>query len=1364
MLNIERIRQYIIVSYDFGQTWSFLGGYNASNSLMGTVIETATPTKAAKTIPTNIECVKTNPQFVYSTFNVQNNPNGDGYNLRRFDLTTGFWSDISHTGGLNFNWGVPFSPRAFAINPANENDYWAIGNVYEHIMNGITVSSLAPNYSAHYHPDVRFTFFRANGELFIATDGGIYKKGLIGSQIIWIPKSEGLGAAQASSIGITQQPPFYVFSGIWHAGFQIYNPLDGTWRYGALSDGSGARALFLNNSKYFMGDQYGSLRQLNNFNNLTSSFTINNTGFNAQKYKLPSSSENISGRIYAINQNISAPASTTNSSDEIHFSNNDYSSINGFFSGFASGQTSYPKDPNILTFPLNSSEPITIPNRPELLMVKVDNGTEAKLALYSGMSTTTPNPVLEKVINLKAIDPDAQGVQVEFDPRRNNICWIILKGRPLWTSNETNRIIEFNFDTEVRTDITYVLDQVSTQGTPNFPSYVSVKEIKVDRQTGVLYISTSDGIFYLDRENEVWRRYSANVPYFNTYLGIVHCTGEIYASTNYRGIWKTDLIRTNETPTQEWKITQNEVWNKRMNLFCNLIIEPNVTLTVTSDLVVYGFQKIIIKPGGKLLLNGGKITSECGDYWQGIEVWGNSSLSQNNPLNQGQLITMNDAIIENALEAIQVWKPNDWNSMGGIVQCSNTTFRNNRRSCAYMPYHSFNSANTIEYPNKGKFTKCTFVWDNNLIGSSANCGISMFHVNGVTIAGCTFSDNRTGSVASRPNGIGTLDAGFKVLGIDNNPGTILNPNIDHWYDETDFVISRFINLNKGIDAKSSNTTYPVKVDHTKFTNCNIGALVDAIDQAVITRNFFENTPINPQNNQEMYQLVVRNATGYIIEGNSFNNSNVWGALGAGIYDSGSSDNTIYRNKFNGLNEGVYAFGYNSNDQSTIFGSRGLMWKCNEFQNGYIDLIDYQTAYSPTLNGEGVKLLQGLPTSPAGNLFSASITSGGPTLDEHIFHTDLDLMGYFNKSANVPEIPTERFGNVQPISIDPPKNCPSNFNIFSSGIGSMLTNQQKANIVEENRAIEIELEEKIDALASLKLAGNSSSLFVSVRSLNLSNRQTVKNQLFNASPYLSEALLIEVGDVDPSIFPHEWYRDLILENPEVALNADFIDFLNTKRHQMPSSFIETIELSRYISISERGYLESEINALYGQLEQNYTVLICDNLSDTSEITWSEVKNDVDNRNHEFELSELTSIELNKLNLKGAQSLLDSLDNSPQNYSVSRGVTDMSEFSTYNRYVLDLVNSYGYIDSLTEENADDLRDMAVNFQGKAARQARNILCFFLNECDSVLVAYEGRDTPSQKSMFIDENFAQSKALELGIYPNPNKGSFALVVPEG
>jgi len=179
-------------------------------------------------------------------------------------------------------------------------------------------------------------------------------------------------------------------------------------------------------------------------------------------------------------------------------------------------------------------------------------------------------------------------------------------------------------------------------------------------------------------------------------------------------------------------INQNETWSD--DKFINQIvsIESGATLTITGKIRFAENSKIIIKPGGVLIVNGGLLTNSKGcsnPLWEGIEVWGTSNQHQytySGNCYQGKLILMNGATIENAREAVVNRKYDDWNSMGGIIQADNANFINNHRAILFMPYSNFNPNNPSETRDDLSFiNNCNFETNNNLIDGQFHSFITM---------------------------------------------------------------------------------------------------------------------------------------------------------------------------------------------------------------------------------------------------------------------------------------------------------------------------------------------------------------------------------------------------------------------------------------------------------------------------------------------------------------------------------------------------------------------------------------------------------------------------------------------------------------
>jgi hypothetical protein len=59
---------------------------------------------------------------------------------------------------------------------------------------------------------------------------------------------------------------------------------------------------------------------------------------------------------------------------------------------------------------------------------------------------------------------------------------------------------------------------------------------------------------------------------------------------------------------------------------------------------------IVVEAGGRLIVDGARISGCRGGYWQGAEIMGNESLAQAPPSNQGDVRLKNDDKIEKTVQ------------------------------------------------------------------------------------------------------------------------------------------------------------------------------------------------------------------------------------------------------------------------------------------------------------------------------------------------------------------------------------------------------------------------------------------------------------------------------------------------------------------------------------------------------------------------------------------------------------------------------------------------------------------------------------------------------------------------------------------
>lgn len=104
-------------------------------------------------------------------------------------------------------------------------------------------------------------------------------------------------------------------------------------------------------------------------------------------------------------------------------------------------------------------------------------------------------------------------------------------------------------------------------------------------------------------------------------------------------------------PFEKVTIYRNEVleWNGGKDLWGDIEIREGATLTIRCIVALPAEAKVIVKPGAKLIIDGGTITNRCGDKFQGIEIWENKKTGE-----KGEIIISNNGTMENMVNIIEV--------------------------------------------------------------------------------------------------------------------------------------------------------------------------------------------------------------------------------------------------------------------------------------------------------------------------------------------------------------------------------------------------------------------------------------------------------------------------------------------------------------------------------------------------------------------------------------------------------------------------------------------------------------------------------------------------------------------------------------
>ncbi|GEM_PF-862429 len=808
-----------------------------------------------------------------------------------------------------------------------------------------------------------------------------------------------------------------------------------------------------------------------------------------------------------------------------------------------------------------------------------------------------------------------------------------------------------------------------------------------------------------------------------------------------------------------YTLETNETWDFTYKSYQDIVIPSGKTLTITCKLEMVPNSKILVEPGGQLIVDGGLITAaKCGGkdyegYWQGIEVQGDHSKPQIEQY-QGKVVLKNGAIVEFAREAVMPWKHYDWTKTGGIIQATNATFRNNKRSIQYMGYQNFMSSNAVnESPNRGKFVECKFIWDDDAFEGGFQPAITLNGVKGVQITGCVFQDKRTNiGITERAVGIYSIDAGYAVKG--KFTGNINSP-VQAYYSTTNYIVGEFIDMYKGIEITGSGTLYSNIIDHVKFTNCNYGIYVHGTDNPTITRNEFNYKSPLPAGLTAPTSVKVENTTGFKIEGNHFYNDlgTSLAVYGSVVNSAGEAENTVYKNKYDKNFLANQAVLYNRSNQPNQ--TRGLQYLCNNNVQNRHDM-NIQT-YSDF--NAGVRSLQGEPAYASQNLLSVSPI-------RHIVTTDnVHPMKYYWKGANnQPTLITQTpIGGSNAISVIPSlelRECKSNFTN-----GGVILHDDKVLELAEKTSMKATRDNLVASKNTLEndyfadLAnGDASSLYSLIATINLSNASDVKNTLLANSPYLSHNLLTNLGEVSTTLFPKNWYLDVIKANIEVFEVPEFRLYLMTKNEPLVGDEMLILAEAYRNNPTARSTDQNNIAELSEKIATIDNWLLIDELNNEPTDIASEIPNLLEERADVASNSQKLGYYFGLKDWANFNNELIACQNQISTMEDGRLKQEISDVMDILSYLKDQQNNFGSYDlPLSESQISQLLSYRNELSGKAQQYASNVLCFYASICEEDY--RDEMEATGAKQQIIQFEPTASQSVSLKLYPNPNNGVFTI-----
>ncbi len=400
----------------------------------------------------------------------------------------------------------------------------------------------------------------------------------------------------------------------------------------------------------------------------------------------------------------------------------------------------------------------------------------------------------------------------------------------------------------------------------------------------------------------------------------------------------------------------------------NVIIESGYTLNITCQVYCSQNANIIVRPGGKLIVDGGELTSAGNAMWKGVIIEGNADSSRLERC-QGNIILKNGATISNALCGVKVLG-------GGIIKATDAYFTNNSQSIEMYEYNHPQVVSSYLPLRKTYFCNCVFNVNNNAFfaNSESFTHVSLMGIQDAAFVSCSFTDTRSNQYL---NLLGVGIAAFSSsLDLDDNHINILTP-----------ARNLFSGLGTGILVQNSyeNTS---RVQCCHFINNSTGIHAINADYLVCRDNVFEiEHPIYGIAGNT-HGIILEESSQYTVMNNFFSGIGTY-SIGISFYNSGIHNNLVKNNTFENLYVGCYVDGCNGGSiYESVFEMKGLTFRCNKYLNQ--SLNDIYINSNATIHP-----FQGALWKAAGNYFTTSM---------NIVNMGTELIQYYydmNETGHLP---------------------------------------------------------------------------------------------------------------------------------------------------------------------------------------------------------------------------------------------------------------------------------------------------------------------------------------------------------------------------
>lgn len=665
-------------------------------------------------------------------------------------------------------------------------------------------------------------------------------------------------------------------------------------------------------------------------------------------------------------------------------------------------------------------------------------------------------------------------------------------------------------------------------------------------------------------------------------------------------------------------IIEDETWDFAIKMYEDIIVDAGKTLTIKCEVRMPIDGGIEVRPGGKLVLDGGKVTcAHAGSMWRGIiadgYLWQHQQPT-NNPTYQGLVVMKNGAVVEHAKTGFANNRFNETLNRGGVLMVQGNlnnvggTFLNCTVGASFAKYRNFQPGNpAVTMNDNSYFLHAQFEVNNDYRGQVPfDSHVRLNEVRGIRFSQCRFinGQNVGGVVQGSADlgcGIFSLDASFSVTAMCSQQ----LPLCEYGSGQPEPVCppaalrpSEFIGLDHGIRAGSSGIggyTYTVKDSY--FENNVCGIYTDAVNNAKIQRNQFVvgGREVELTGDDEYFQgrhrgIYGNNANAFKMEENRFSQptSPYAKAEGVVVSNTGAYNNQVYKNTATGVDYGYIA--ENSNVDQIHPATTGLSFTCNQnVQNGE---EDFNVRSSLGISGpdHSIKIFQGSATMSAGNTFTTQQNGSSPYYNYHNETRVLPIIYFWELPPGDLNTGAYNAPWVQRNATASPHNtCPTRI-LCGGGTGPVkeaLTPQ-----IEQERMAYLNLKYVYESLLD---GGDFDELKETIMLSWPQDAWALRNELMAKSPYLSTDILKEAGL--KNTLPHAMYLEVCVANPEATQRDGFTKWV---QYEMPNPLPEYMVAQIMASWDQKTWrtsLEADMGWHNGEYQRLNDELITTMLNDT-----------------------------------------------------------------------------------------------------------------------------------------------------------------------